>query len=136
MNTEICRREEGHNSYPLECRLSAGRLFRQKTLCTLSTFVLRLSLSWSFVETAIKANRIGPDNRGWSALVIGKCTNNCTRGRSRKEAELLVYCFRRRRIWGSKLHAGYSILLRFISNGALIGDDVKKFVSGLIIMGI
>ena len=36
-----------------------------------------------------------------------------------------MYCFRRRRIWGSKLHAGYSIPLR-ISNGALIGDDVKK----------
>ena len=30
MNTERYRREEGHNSYPLECRLSAGRLFRQK----------------------------------------------------------------------------------------------------------
>ena len=26
MNIERCRREDGHNSYPLECRLSAGRL--------------------------------------------------------------------------------------------------------------
>ena len=32
MNTERCRWGEGHNSYPFfECRLSAGRLFRQKT---------------------------------------------------------------------------------------------------------
>ena len=39
MNTERCRREEGHNSYPLECRLSAGRLFRQKPrkYCQLET---------------------------------------------------------------------------------------------------
>ena len=29
MNIERCRREEGHNSYPLECRLFAGRLFLQ-----------------------------------------------------------------------------------------------------------
>ena len=29
MNIERCRREEGRNSYPLEYRLSAGRLFRQ-----------------------------------------------------------------------------------------------------------
>ena len=37
MNTERCRREEGHNSYPLECRLSDGRLFRQNTTKILST---------------------------------------------------------------------------------------------------
>ena len=30
MNTERYRREVGHNSHPLECRLSAGRLLRQK----------------------------------------------------------------------------------------------------------
>ena len=36
---ERCRWEEGHNSYPLECRLSAGRLFRQKPrkYCQLDT---------------------------------------------------------------------------------------------------
>ena len=32
-----CRREEGHNSYPLECLLSAGRLFSAKTTKILST---------------------------------------------------------------------------------------------------
>ena len=47
----------------------------------------------------------------------------------------MVHCFRRRHLWGSKLHAGYSIPLRFISNGALFWGDVKKFVSSLIIMG-
>ena len=39
MNTERCRREEGHNSYQLECRLSTGRRFRQKPrkYCQLET---------------------------------------------------------------------------------------------------
>ena len=40
-----------------------------------------------------------------------------------------MYCFRRRLLWGSKLHAGYSIALRFISNGALFEDDVKTLMS-------
>ena len=30
MNKRRCRREDEHKSYPLECRLSAGRLFSQK----------------------------------------------------------------------------------------------------------
>ena len=30
MNTERCRREEDRNLYPLKCRMSAGRPFRQK----------------------------------------------------------------------------------------------------------
>ena len=46
-------------------------------------------------------------------LLVGKCINNRTRGRSGKGAELIVYCFRKRHLWGSKLHAGYSIPLRF-----------------------
>ena len=37
MNTERCRREAGHNSYPLECRLSAGKTFPAKTTKILST---------------------------------------------------------------------------------------------------
>ena len=39
INTERCRRAEGHNSYPLECSMSAGRLFRQKPrkYCPLKT---------------------------------------------------------------------------------------------------
>ena len=68
-------------------------------------------------------------------LLDGKCINNRTRGRSGKGAELIVYCFRKRHLWGSKLHAGYSIPLRFYL-GALFGDDVKKFVSDLIIYSI
>ena len=46
-------------------------------------------------------------------LLVGKCIDNHTRGRSGKGAELIVYCFRKRHLWGSKLHAGYSIPLRF-----------------------
>ena len=39
LNTKICRRELGHNSFALECRMSAGRLFRQKPrkYCQLET---------------------------------------------------------------------------------------------------
>ena len=77
----------------------------------LSSFVLRLSLSLSrsFVETMIKANKTDPDNCNWGA------------------------CWKMH-----KLHAAYSILLYcgFISNGAIFGDNVKKIVSGLILMGI
>ena len=41
MNTERCRREERHNTYLLECQLSARRLFRQKPrkYCQLETQV-------------------------------------------------------------------------------------------------
>ena len=42
-----------------------------------------LALSRSFIETTIKTNRIGQDNRDFGALV-GKCIHNNTRGRSRK----------------------------------------------------
>ena len=67
-------------------------------------------------------------------LLAGKCINNRTRGRSGKGAELIVYCFRKRHLWGSKLHAGYSIPLRFYLGWSAFWDDVKKFVSGLIIL--
>ena len=43
MNIERCRRKEGHNSYPLECRLSAGRLYRQKRR---QYFKLETQASW------------------------------------------------------------------------------------------
>ena len=45
------------------------------TLCLLSFYD---SLSRSFVETTIKANRIGPDNRDYGEGA-GKCINNRTR---------------------------------------------------------
>ena len=95
------------------------------TKALLSTFVLRLSLSRSFVETTMKANRMCPRKRHWSELA-GKCINNCTRGRSRKRAELIVYYFRRRHLWGSKLHVGYSIHLRFYHEWSAIWGRCPK----------
>ena len=93
----------------------------------------RQSVKWFCWHFKVKV-RICLDNRDWDALA-GKCINNRTRGRSQKEAELIAYCFRRKHLCGSKLHAGYSIPLRFYLEGALFGDDVEKFVSGLIITG-
>ena len=56
--------------------------------------------------------KIGSNNRDKGALA-GRCMNNRTRWRYRNRAELTVYCLSRRYLWGSKLHAGYSIRLRF-----------------------
>ena len=67
-------------------------------------------------------------------LLDGKCINNRKRGRSGKGAELIVYCFRKRHLWGSKVHAGFSIPLRFYLGWSAFWDDVKKIVSGLIIL--
>ena len=97
---------------------------------TLSTFVLRFNLD---ISSRLQANKISPDNRDWCALG-GKCINNRTRGRSRKGAELLVYCFRMRHLVGSNLNAGYSIPLRFELSA--ISGRCQKIVSGLIIMDI
>ena len=77
--------------------------------------------SRSFVETMIKTNKIGPNNSDWSALV-GKCIHYRTSleelGKILEGAEPIMYYFRRRHLWGtsgSKLHAGYSIPLAFLS---------------------
>ena len=43
----------------------------------------QISSFFSFVETTIKANKIGQYNRDWGVLV-GKCINKRTQGRSRK----------------------------------------------------
>ena len=55
MNTERCRREEGHNSYSLECRLSAGKLFPAKTTKILSTrnssILMMSSSEYLFLES-------------------------------------------------------------------------------------
>ena len=55
MNTERCRRKEGHNSYPFECQLSAGRLFPTKTTKILSTrnssTLIMSSIEYSFLES-------------------------------------------------------------------------------------
>ena len=52
MNTERCRRDDGHNLYPLECRLSAGRLFLQKPRkhCPPETLVVSSS-EYLFLES-------------------------------------------------------------------------------------
>ena len=46
LNTERCRREGGGDLYPLECRLSSGKTFRQKPqkCCQLET-----QASWSYL---------------------------------------------------------------------------------------
>ena len=77
-----------------------------KPLDALFTFVLRLSLDF-FVEITIKANRIGPENRDWGALAGKMHERKISEG-----AELIEFSLRRH-CWGSKLHAGYSIPLRF-----------------------
>ena len=56
----------------------------------------------------------------------GKSINNHKRGRSRKGAELIVYCFRRRHLWGSKLRTGYSIPLRFYLEWSAIWGRCQK----------
>ena len=65
-------------------------------------------------------------------LLAGKCINNRKRGRSGKGAELIVYCFRKRHLWGSKLHAGYSIPLRFYLGRSAFWDDVKNSCRALL----
>ena len=47
------------------------------------------------------------------ACYPGKCINNRTKGRYRKGAKLIVYYSRKRHLWGSTLHAGNFIPLRF-----------------------
>ena len=76
---------------------------------------------------------VGHVNRHWAAFAK-RCRNNRTIRHDAKGAVPIVYYLRKIHLWGSKLHAGYSIPLRFILDGALFGDDVKKFVSGLIIL--
>ena len=65
-------------------------------------------------------------------LLAGKCINDRTRGRSGKGAELIVYCFRKRHLLGSKLHAGYSIPLRFYLGWSAFWGRCQKFVTCLI----
>ena len=76
---------------------------------------------------------VGHVNRHWGAFAK-RCINNRTIRHDAKGAVPIVYCLRKMHLWGSKLFAGYSIPLRFIFDGALFGDDIKIFVSGLIIL--
>ena len=72
MNTERCRREAGHNSYPLECRLSAGRLFRQKPrkYCQLET----QSSWWCRLQSICFLNQSAPSqNMFLHALIPNIC---------------------------------------------------------------
>ena len=116
--------------FPATCQASADHcyagLFRPSPLkCQQNHYFRFTALSRSFVETTIKANRIGPYNRDWGALAR-KCIKNRTRGRSRKGAELIVYCFKRRHLWGSKFHAGHSIPLRFYFDWSVVRRRCQK----------
>ena len=88
----------------------------------------------------MKANRICPRNRHWGELA-GKCINSPTRGRSQKGAELIVYCFRRRHLWGSKLHAGFTFPMRFYLKWSTIWGPCQKirvrpYYNGYMIGGV
>ena len=76
---------------------------------------------------------VGHANRHWGAFAK-RCINNRTIRHDAKEAVLIVYCLRKKQRWGSKLHTGYSIPLRFYLGWSAFWDDVKKFVSGLIML--
>ena len=74
MNTERCRREEGHNSHPLECRLSAGRLFMQKPrkYCQLDT-----QASWWCQRTCFYNESAPSQNMFLRALIPNICICGC-----------------------------------------------------------
>ena len=55
---------------------------------------------------------VGHVNRHWGAFAK-RCINNRTIRHDAKGAELIVYCLRKMHLWGSKLHAHYSIPLCF-----------------------
>ena len=55
---------------------------------------------------------VGHVNRHWGAFAK-RCINNRTIRHDAKGAVPIVYCLRKMHLWGSKLHAGYSIPLRF-----------------------
>ena len=76
---------------------------------------------------------VGHVSRHWGALAK-RGINNRTIRHDEKGAVPIVYCLIKMHLWGSKLHTGIPFLCVFILDGALFGDDVKKFVSGLIIL--
>ena len=55
---------------------------------------------------------VGHVNCHWGAFAK-RCINNRTIRHDAKGAVPIVYCMRKMHLWGSKLHAGYSIPLRF-----------------------
>ena len=55
---------------------------------------------------------VGHVNRHWGAFAK-RCINNRTIRHDAKGAVPIVYCLKKMHLWGSKLHAGYSIPLRF-----------------------
>ena len=55
---------------------------------------------------------VGHVNRHWGAFAK-RCINNRTIRHDAKGAVPIAYCLRKMHLWGSKLHAGYSIPLRF-----------------------
>ena len=55
---------------------------------------------------------VGHVNRHWGAFAK-RCINNRTIRHDAKRVVQIVYCLRKKHLCGSKLHAGYSIPLRF-----------------------
>ena len=76
---------------------------------------------------------VGHVNRHWGSFAK-RCINNRTIRHDAKGAVPIVYCLSKMHLLESKLHTGYPFLCVFILDGALFGDDVKKFVSGLVIL--
>ena len=74
-----------------------------------------------FVDILKVKFRKCPHNRD-RRLLAGKCINNRMGGRSRKRVELIVYCFRKRHLWGSKLHADYFITLQLVKADYVFPD--------------
>ena len=103
-------------------RLAPLPSYRAVSCHYLSIFIKRakMTVTWShFVNNTLIAYtfprrnqgivyKIGPGNRHFGAFAE-KCINNRTIQRDTKEAEPIVYCFRKMHLWGTKPHAVYSI---------------------------
>ena len=68
---------------------------------------------------------VGHVNRHWGAFAK-RCINNRTIRHNAKGAVPIVYYLRKMHLWGSKLHAGYSISLRFYLGWSAFWGRCKK----------
>ena len=68
---------------------------------------------------------VGHVNSHWGAFAK-RCINDRTNRHEAKGAVPIVYCLRKMHLWGSKLHAGYSITLRFYLGWSAFWGRCKK----------
>ena len=68
---------------------------------------------------------VGHVNRHWGAFAK-RCINNRMIRHDAKGVVPIVYCLRKMHLWGSKLHAGYSIPLRFYLGWSAFGGRCQK----------